>query len=563
MRIDWSRWIRRGIGTVALGAAAVLAGGAAAPADERDVMSRPSAVTVYPDGARVERQGEAELPAGAVTVTFADLPAAADEASLRLLVRGPAGTKFHGVRLRSAFGSKAAEARVRDLNDRIRGIEDQKAEIDDRILARNAELDILKSLGKDAAGRTGAGAAGGLAQVAEGSKAVGKRIQELLAESRKDANARRALDDQLTPLKQELAEAGAGATTKRVAEAELTMAAAGHVEFTLAYLVHDASWSPVYDLTLDRAGKEPKVAIAFAATVRQRSGEDWNNIALTLSTARPTADSRVPDPTNWWLDLWRPQPVYRKAMANRRAGVFAPEMAAAPAMAEGGMSADASEPVAMEEAQTERAMFATHFKIGSPSSIPSGVEARRVGIGESSNAAELSLVVVPRLVQAAFVEAKMTYAGDEPLLPGTANLFQGGEFVGTVALPSVGPGETVTLGFGQDPDVKVERKLRDAKDADKTLLGLGKAYRRYRWVTTLTSTHDAVRTVEVREQLPRSRNTDVIVEALDMSPTPLAEEAATPGLMKWRLDLKPAKPAQVVFAYQVKFPQGTRVSGLE
>lgn len=561
MEAGWRAWGKRAAAGALVIAMAAFALGAAAPVNEKEAASRPAAVTVYPDAARVEREGEVDLPAGPALVTFTDLPAAADEASLRVSVRGPAGTKFHGVRMRTAFASKAVERRVQELNDRIRELGDRAAEIDDRLTGRSAELEILKALARGDSGKTTTG--GTLGQLAEGSKAVGKRIQELLAESRKDTVAKRDLDEQAGVYRRELAQAGAGRTDRRVAEVELTVGKPGKVEFTIAYLVHNAQWSPVYDITLDGAAKQSTVAIAFAATVRQQSGEDWTNVALTLSTARPTADSRIPDPTNWWLDLWKPEPVtYRKV--SRRAGMFAPEAPAArPSMAEAASADETPVEVAMEEARVEQAAFATHFRIPSPATILSGGEARRVGIAESAHPADLTLVAVPRLALAAFVEAKVEYGADEPLLPGTANLFQGGEFVGTVAIPSVGPGETITLGFGQDPNVKVERKLRDTKEADSVMLGLGKASRRYRWVTTLTGTHQAVRTIEVREQLPRSRHAEVTVEAMDMSPEPLAEAAATPGLKRFRVELKPGKPTQVVFGYVVKFPQGSRVTGME
>lgn len=557
------RWIGRGVAglTGLVLAAAVL--GAASPVNEREVGSRPEEVTVYPDGARVERTAEAELPAGPVTAVFADLPSSADENSLRLAVKGPAGTKFHGVRMRSTFTSKAVERRVRDLRDKMRVIEDQKAELEDRIAGRNAELEILKSLARDSASRNPGGPGGDLAKIAEGSKTIGKRIQELLAETRKDGFAKREFDEEVAVLQRELQQAGAGQTDRRVAEAELTMAREGKVEFTLSYFVRDAGWKPVYDLTLESANKEPKVTIAQAATVRQRSGEDWDGVKLTLSTARPTADSRIPDPTNWWLDLWKPQPVRQYRKADHRAGMFAP--AAAPAMAELGGGSAQPEPVevAMDEAETERAEFATSFRISRPVLVQSGGEARRVGIGEADHAADLTIVAVPRLALAAFVEAKLEYQGEQPLLPGQAQLFHAGEFVGTVNLPSVGPGETVTLGFGQDPNVKVERKLGDAKQADKGMLGLGKASRRYRWITTLTSTHPTVRQVEVREQMPRSRHAEITVEPLDLSPEPKAEDPNLPGLKKFTVELKPGKATKVVFGYIVKYPQNTRVSGLE
>ncbi len=85
---------------------------AAATAGAVEVRSRPAEVTVYPQGALVVRRGEASLPAGQVTVSFPDLPASADESSVRLSVEGPRGTKFYGMTLKRAFTPEEAEVRI-------------------------------------------------------------------------------------------------------------------------------------------------------------------------------------------------------------------------------------------------------------------------------------------------------------------------------------------------------------------------------------------------------------------------------------------------------------------
>ncbi len=54
----------------------------------------------------------------------------------------------------------------------------------------------------------------------------------------------------------------------------------------LSYLVSGANWSPSYNLRL--AGADAKAAtLEYQASVQQMSGEDWNGVQLTLSTATP------------------------------------------------------------------------------------------------------------------------------------------------------------------------------------------------------------------------------------------------------------------------------------
>ena len=67
-------------------------------------------------------------------------------------------------------------------------------------------------------------------------------------------------------------------------------AAAGKVR--LAYLVDTATWSPQYRL---KGGAEnAPVGLEYLAAVVQQSGEDWPDVRVTLSTARPSLDAAPP-----------------------------------------------------------------------------------------------------------------------------------------------------------------------------------------------------------------------------------------------------------------------------
>lgn len=523
-----------------------------------DVDTQPREVTVFPQTARVVRAGSKHLPSGAVTVAFSDLPTTADDSSLRLSVAGPKGTKFFGAEIRNRATAEIVEKRTRELQDQIRVLEDQKTDVADRTNARNAEIDILKDLSKQSAGRVGEQSATRpveLAGLANAVGAVGQKIGALYAENRKDERATRALDEKINALRQEVSKVGGGNREKKTAEADLELASEGDVDFTLSYQLSGAGWSPIYDARLQGDGDAVKVALAFAAQVRQQTGEDWNDVKLVLSTAQPTAGSQLPDPTNWWLDY---RPRYR-AMGRAAMMDYAP--AAAPMARREPVQAEEKQEAEIENAATERAEYATQFSVARAATIPSDGSAHRVAVAQTTYDASLLLATVPRLSPAAYIQATVKYSGDQPLLPGQVQLFRGDDFAGTTTLRAVAPGETFDLGFGQDENVKVERKLMVEQSKGASLFT--KAGRRYRWVTTIKNFHTGKRAIEVREQLPRSRQKEIVVETAELSPTPLPEDSERPGLQRWRLDLEPKGEAKVVFAYSVKYPEGSDVVGLE
>lgn len=521
------------------------------------LVSRPRRVTVFPEGALVERTGSIQLGAGHHLVLIPDLPASADEASLRLAAVGPAGTKLFGVQVKSTYSPEEANVRRRELGDRIRALQDKLEDLADRMAARAGEIELLKAMGGKAAER--AGSTGG--DFTAAATAAGRRLASLIAENRKDERAKRPLNDQIGALQAELNQLGEGARMKTAAEADLELATGGEVQITLTYQVSGASWSPLYDLHLEGTGAQSTVAIGFGAQVRQTSGEDWNDVNVTLSTIRPAAGGQIPDPTNWWLDMYQPQPVYK---AERRKGgarpAAAPAMREAMAMEDGGGGGEPV-PVEVQMASTVRSEFATNFIVARAVSIPSGEAGRRVSVSEARHPATVSVVVVPRLAQSAFVEAEVRYAAEVPLMPGPANIFRGSDLVATTALPNIAPGETVRLGFGTDQNIKVERKPFTQQAGKGGVFT--KSSRKYKWVTTIRNFHDGARTVEVREQLPRSRRKEIAIEPGDMSPTPLDEDPERPALYRWNLSVPSRGESKVIFAYGVKFPEGWQVTGLE
>jgi uncharacterized protein (TIGR02231 family) len=71
------------------------------------------------------------------------------------------------------------------------------------------------------------------------------------------------------------------------------------VEFELevVYAVRNASWQPLYDVRL----LEDEVTVTYLATISQKSGEDWPEVELSLSTARPAVSATLPELRPWYI----------------------------------------------------------------------------------------------------------------------------------------------------------------------------------------------------------------------------------------------------------------------
>jgi len=71
-------------------------------------------------------------------------------------------------------------------------------------------------------------------------------------------------------------------------------------QFTLTYLVNNASWYPTYDIRAKNVNSP--ITISYKANVTQQSGEEWKNVKLTLSTGNPTISGGKPELTPYYLN---------------------------------------------------------------------------------------------------------------------------------------------------------------------------------------------------------------------------------------------------------------------
>ncbi|HEX3386172.1 MAG TPA: mucoidy inhibitor MuiA family protein, partial [Mucilaginibacter sp.] len=109
-----------------------------------------------------------------------------------------------------------------------------------------------------------------------------------------------ALDKELQKYNQQIADLTKGSSTA-TSNILVTVSSkkALETEFTLNYVVHNASWFPTYDIRAKNINSP--ISISYKANVSQQSGEDWKNIRLTLSTGNPTVSGNKPELSPYYL----------------------------------------------------------------------------------------------------------------------------------------------------------------------------------------------------------------------------------------------------------------------
>ena len=515
------------------------------------------AVTVFRDGARVQRGGTVHVEPGTRTVVIRDLPATVDPASVRMAARGPDVVLLnvevhHGYRTDPL---REQTARLRAEVDRCR---DAVQAVDDEDAAVQARLEFLGHLSGEAASALARAVGFGRAGHDELTQMAGHLsadTADALARRREIGGRRRAARRELDAAERRLAEAeqraGQPAAFSEVA-ATLEASAAARAEIELSYHVSGASWRPLYDLSL--AGE--RVAVSYLAEVTQRTGEDWPAIELVLSTTRRGLHQTLPELDPWYISrvIPPPAPMARRTM---KAGVI-PEAApvqAARAFAAAGADRDLAVQVTD---QLGEAGAGVAYRVQYPLAVPADGGPHKTNLARFALDAALDHLAVPALGAEAYLRATVTNTSSLLLLPGPARVFHGTQFVGETALETVAAGEEFELRLGMDDQIRVERELR-RRSTNKAVIG-GTRTIDIAYEITVENHRPGKTRVNVHDHIPVSTDGDIKVRLRDTSPNPA--EQTDLGELVWELPLDGGQEATIRYRFTVEHPAQLTVAGL-
>jgi uncharacterized protein (TIGR02231 family) len=307
----------------------------AAFAADIEATSTIDSVTVYPDGATITRIIKVGLPAGDAVVLARDFPLGLDPASLRVEGEGDSRIQIGSIDARAPAPKPVQSAPEREK--KIRALEDEQTALQDRIAAATVRKDFARRFATDAPLGLGEESnARPLSEWRDAFKAVEEEISRADEIIRGLEVKKREIDAELAILRSEQR-----TDPPRKLEVRIDLATQLRTQATLrvSYTVRDARWVPLYDARLDAGTKEkkPSLELVRRAEIVQRTGEDWANVALAVSTVRTGRGGNAPNLNTLVVNY--PQPVPPPAPVSAR-----PQARAVSGMADTASSPAASRP---------------------------------------------------------------------------------------------------------------------------------------------------------------------------------------------------------------------------
>jgi hypothetical protein len=268
---------------------------AAEPAP-KPAASKIAAVTVYQGQALVTR--EVSVPEGEGTVELVVTPLPPQVVENSVYAEGGDGQRVLSTRFRSRAVQEDTRREVRAREERLQKLDLDMQRLRSEVSVQEQNLAHLSKL--EDFTRAALNSLTGEGRL--DSEAV-LTLSRFVMENR-GTKTKAATDLQLQLqaataetefVRRQVAELSAGSSrTERdaVIVVNKTRAEAGTVR--LGYLVGAATWMPQYRLRGGAAAEAP-VRLEYLGAVVQQTGEDWREVGVTLSTARPSLDAAPPE----------------------------------------------------------------------------------------------------------------------------------------------------------------------------------------------------------------------------------------------------------------------------
>jgi uncharacterized protein (TIGR02231 family) len=542
-----------------------------------DLVAPIKEVTVYADRALITRAGSLQLAAGEQELRVNNLPPFLRE-SLRASGQGPQGARILDVDINTTFYSRPPESEILTLQTACDLLQRRLDLLQARRDALSDRRQWLRALGEHSRDFA-KGLASGQIKPQDCADFFTFTANQALqnAEGEQDLDVQsKQIQDELNAKQRELnSKLGYGQSDRLAIVVTIEMPEEGEFALELSYIVTQASWHPQYDVrvNINDDGNQGTVELTYIGQVKQSTGENWDQVQLALSTARPSQAAVLPELQPRYLQVsMPPQPMMMPmGSAAPGGGVMRSHLAMKKAASDS-LSLDESDlqKFAKEEiyptqaeiatATTEHSGTAYVFKIARSVDMPSDNSPHKTTIARDDLPCEFDYVSAPVLNPGTHLRATITNTTERVLLPGSSSIFLSGEYVGTTQLKMTAPREKCKIFLGIDDTIKIKREQIE-RTVEKGALLQGDLRRiTYAYRITLHNYAAFARNIVLRDQIPVSQHERIKVKSQAIQPQPT--ERTKLELLTWRFSLPADGEYKVEYRYQIEHPQDVQVNGL-
>ncbi len=501
------------------------------------VSSQLEEVRVFLQGAQITRTAQADIPAGINEIVISGLPVQMDPNSIQL--RGQGDFTILSVSHRiNHLESPQTSRQLIMLRD---SLEQYKNQLDFKQaqLKVYEEEESLLLANKAIGGRESGVNVTDLRAVADFFRSRLQEVKKLQLNTRVEIQK---ITERYNRVRNQIGQLSSQ-QNQSVGQIVITTSAQRPVtgKFDFSFITMQAHWQPLYDIRAEETNKP--IRMIMKANVYQNTGEDWNNIQLTLSTGSPSQVGQKPNLNPWFLRFV--QPTTFKAVSKnavRMAPVQEFHMVDEETMMD--MSISASEFVTPSETQTT-----IEYHIATPYNIPTGNQKQMVEMQKFEIPATFEYYAIPKLDSEVYLVGKITGWEEFVKLAGEANIFFEGTYVGKTFIDPIAVSDTLDISLGRDRGIVIERN-RIKEYSQRGILGR-RVTETIAWEINTRNNKKQPVTITIQDQVPVTTDANIQVNLEEKSGARYDENQ---GILNWKFTIAPAETLKRSFRYTVRYP---------
>jgi uncharacterized protein (TIGR02231 family) len=525
-------------------------------------VSRISKVTVYQDRALVTREAQVELPEGQNFILWEGLPSALTEESLRANGSGQSTVSILSVEIKKMFTPEETNPRVHQIMAELEKLQGELRQIQARQSALSNQRIFVDSVRNFSSTQVSKDIQTKTVPASELQSLSQFMLDSYTEFELKSLALEKELNDknkEVQAKQQELYTLQSGSSQeKKTAILSVSTKSKTTFKAELSYVIPQASWHVSYDAKV-YPSKNNCDLISYG-NVQQWTSEDWKDIKLTLSSARPAIGGKMPELYPWYVDYLQAYPAAaapQMFLAKARA-VSSMNEASFDASAMGGAPMAQEMKAELATAHVSQEMGSVTYEVETAATVLSDSRSYKFPVQSENFKTELDYETSPKLSPFVFIHSKVTNDKDSTYSGGELNIFVDDNYVGQSSMNTIGRGESFDMYLGISDELKVKRtELVDKKK--KTLLGI-KSRKDYGYKIEVENYRKEKSRIAVYDQLPVSKNADIKVELASTSLKP--SETKDLGILKWDLELEPKEKKIVEFQFSVEYPADKQISGI-
>jgi len=519
-------------------------------------------VTVYHNQALVTRRGKIKLDGGQQEFAIANLPLTVHADSVTARCLDNPNVQLLAVHTERIFANESLQQRTNHISGKIRQLEEQKRQLEDQINSVKLQQTFIQSFSEKSVDRFTSNLNSeslNLTEVQELLDFLGKSYQNYAQSITEQEKELTEIERRLEVLHQQLKQIQQPVYKQIQSSIRILIILAsplpGDCGLEINYLVSQVDWTPLYDLRNSNINKH--INLNYLVEIKQKTGEDWTDVNLTISTAKPNLATQTPKLEPWYITSSKVPYCSQKNIQTH--DDFA-ELEALLAEDNETKKQQLMQAQKLVE-QTTKFAGAVSFKLEQSYTILSDGTPHKVTVFNKDLPCRTEYVAILRQMSFAYLEATVTNnTNSVTLLPGKANIFFDNALIGTTELEKIAPGEEFKLNLGIDRDLKIEQHL---VERDIEIIG---NYRRTTFGYKLTVLNFKAEKVKLKliVQLPVSRDEKVKVRLTSINPE---THLGKMGQLEWLLNLKAKGKRQfkreIYYQFSIEHPTEITIESLD